>query len=301
MSFVAGAGAVNVDLLYNNIELPNIGEEVYTDDFSIKLGGGLPATLINIGRLGIPIKLACELGNDMFSLFAQREINQYTTPLNLYKGDMIPVNITSVLIHKKDRSFISYGKGGLTYSKEAENAFYNMAKGAKICYMEANGFINAYKKLKADGTVLVFDTGWSDDLSIDKYRDYIELADYYTPNRKEALKITGTESIEDALEELKKHFIKVIIKLDCEGCLGYDGELFTVPPIDEFKCVDSTGAGDAFLAGFVYGLYYDYSFKDCILLGNLTGGKAVTGIGALSSYLTEKELLKLSEQYKKQG
>ena len=57
---------------------------------------------------------------------------------------------------------------------------------------------------------------------------------------------------------LKKYFDKVVVKVDKDGCIGIDGDKeFFVPSIDEFKNVDSTGAGDAFLAGFVYGLFYD--------------------------------------------
>mgnify|MGYP005799370557 CR=1 FL=1 len=71
MAFIAGAGATNVDLLYENMpKIPDVGEEIYTDRFSCQLGGGLPATLNNIGRLGIAAKIATELGNDMFSGFA---------------------------------------------------------------------------------------------------------------------------------------------------------------------------------------------------------------------------------------
>ena len=72
MSFIAGAGITNVDLLYQNMpKIPDVGEEVYTDKFSLQLGGGLPATLFNLGRLGIATKIATELGNDMFSNFAK--------------------------------------------------------------------------------------------------------------------------------------------------------------------------------------------------------------------------------------
>ena len=74
MSFIAGAGATNVDLLYQDMpKIPDAGEEVYTDKFSLQLGGGLPATLINLGRLGIETKIATELGTDLFSSFAKRQ------------------------------------------------------------------------------------------------------------------------------------------------------------------------------------------------------------------------------------
>ena len=59
-----------------------------------------------------------------------------------------------------------------------------------------------------------------------------------------------------------------------------------------------TGAGDAFLAGLMYGLYHGYPFADCVRFGNITGGKSVTGVGCLTEYVQESELLALREKYK---
>ena len=42
--------------------------------------------------------------------------------------------------------------------------------------------------------MLVFDCGWDDNLSLENYKEHLELADYYTPNQKEALKITDTDT-----------------------------------------------------------------------------------------------------------
>lgn len=294
MAFIAGAGATNVDLLYQGFDrLAGVGEELYCKDFSLQLGGGLPATLINLGRLGISTKIATELGNDIFSNFAKEKFTQNgVNPTNLYSGEDIPLNITSAIILPKDRTFYTYGKGNIEPDEKALETFYNIAKGSKICMMQLGGFLPVYKKLKEEGTILVLDTGWDDEMSIEKYHDYLELADYYTPNRKEAMKITDTDTPEDAAKALKLYFDKVVVKVDADGCIGIDGdEKFFVPSIEEFINVDSTGAGDAFLAGFMYGLFYDYSLKDCIKFGNVTGGKAVTEVGALSGYVTEEELL----------
>lgn len=294
MAFIAGAGATNVDLLYQGFDrLAGVGEELYCKDFSLQLGGGLPATLINLGRLGISTKIATELGNDIFSNFAKEKFTQNgVNPTNLYSGNDIPLNITSAIILPKDRTFYTYGKGNIEPDEKALETFYQIAKGSKICMMQLGGFLPVYKKLKEEGTILVLDTGWDDEMSIEKYHDYLELADYYTPNRKEAMKITDTDTPEDAAKALKQYFDKVVVKVDADGCIGIDGdEKFFVPSIEEFINVDSTGAGDAFLAGFMYGLFYDYSLKDCIKFGNVTGGKAVTEVGALSGYVTEQELL----------
>lgn len=299
MSFIAGAGATNVDLLYQGFDrLAGVGEELYCKDFSLQLGGGLPATLINLSRLGIQTKIATELGNDIFSNFAKEKFTENgVQPTNLYDGEGIPLNITSAIILPKDRTFYTYGKGSIEPDDKALETFYSIAKGSKICMMQLGGFLPVYKKLKSEGTLLVLDTGWDDEMSFEKYNDYLELADFYTPNRKEALKITGADNEKDAAYALKKYFDKVVVKVDADGCIGIDGdEYFFVKSVEEFKNVDSTGAGDAFLSGFMYGIFNDYSLKDCIEFGNITGGKAVTAVGALSAYVNEKELLEIKDR-----
>ncbi|MBQ6267346.1 MAG: carbohydrate kinase family protein [Clostridia bacterium] len=296
MSFVAGAGAANVDLLYENMpKLPDVGEEVYTDRFSMQLGGGLPATLINLGRLGVPARIATELGTDLFSAFARAAFAAAgVEPLNLYNGDRIPVNITSAVLLANDRSFISYGKGEMETSAAAQEAFYRMATGAKLCLMTPGDFLDVYRTLKKEGTTLVLDMGWDDDLSFAAYGELLDLADYYMPNRKEALKLTGCSTPEAAAQALTAHFRRVIVKVDKDGCIGVDEDgPFFCKSVDRFRHADSTGAGDAFLAGFCYGLFHEYPFRDCIRFGNITGGKAVTKVGALSAYVTEPELLAL--------
>lgn len=300
MAFIAGAGATNVDLLYQGMErIPDVGEELYSKDFSLQLGGGVPATLINLGRLGIEAKIATELGDDIFSNFAKQKFEENNVlPLNLYSGNKIPLNITSAIILPKDRTFFTYGKGTIEPDDKAKEMFYNMAKGSKVTIMQLGGFLDVYKKLHEEGTILVLDTGWDDEMSFEKYNDYLEIADYYTPNQKEALKITGEDTPLKAAWALKKYFDKVIVKVDKDGCIAIDGdEEFFVKSIDEFHNVDSTGAGDAFLAGLIYGIFNDYPLKDCVLFGNLTGGKAVTQVGALSGWLTLDELLSLREKY----
>lgn len=298
-NFVAGVGSTNVDLLYSSLtRLPNEGEELYTKDFSVLLGGGIPATLINLSRLGIPSKIATELGNDIFSNFAKSEFEKCgVNPLNLYDADDIPLNVTSAMITPSDRTFMSYGKGDIEATEKSKEAVYEAFSGAKVVIMQKGGFIPVYEKLKEEGTVLVFDCGWDDELSLETYERYLTLADYYTPNQKEALKITGTKTPEEAAKVLFKYFDNVIVKLDKDGCLGKTrDETFVVPPVPGVKAVDSTGAGDAFLAGFIYGLYYEKPFKECIAYGNITGAKCVTKVGCLEAYVTAPELLETAKK-----
>ncbi len=296
MSFVGAFGKLNVDLLYSGMpRIPNEGEEIYSKDFKVCLGGGLPATMINCSRLGVPAKIGTFLGDDMFSQFAKSELTKSGTQYEIFESINYPLNVTSAIITSTDRTFVSYG-GTETYSDEMLEKIYNSLKGAKVVAMQEK-IIPVYKELKKDGTILVLDTGYSEDMSIEKHKELIEVADYYTPNIDETEKLTGTKDYKEALKILHEYFEKPVVKLGKLGCAGFDNDYFVVDNIDEFSCVDATGAGDAFLSGFIYGLYNDFDFRKCILAGNITGGKCVTGVGCLTEYITKNEIKDYLEKY----
>lgn len=296
MGFVGGVGSANLDLLYAGIEkVPEEGQEVYAKNFDMQLGGGVPATMINSSRLGLKSKLLTFIGEDFFSQFVARAIENYgVQTINLYRGSGYPVTLSSIMICGGDRSIVSY-QDSLEITSQYTEQVYRHLHGAKVVDMQA-GFLEAYQKLSAENTIQVFDTGWEEDLSIEKYKDYLEIADYYVPNQKEALKITKESTVENAAEKLGKFFSDVIIKMDKEGCLLKNSKgTKIIPPLQGVKLVDATGAGDAFLSGFMYGLYHDYPVEQCIRFGNVTGGTCVQGMGCLTKFVGEEELLRLAE------
>lgn len=297
-SFIAGAGIVNVDLLYTGLpRVPGEGEELFASDFSVRLGGGIPATLLNLQGLQVPVSLQTALGNDIFSRFAAEQIRTFgVEPANLYQGQGIPLNISTVILTPNDRTFVSFGSR-IPQTPELDQMIYKQSSGADFAQMGL-GSLALYRRLKQEGTQLLFDTGWEDDLSLSRYHEQLVLADYYTPNQKEALKITGTDTPQEAAAVLSKYFKRVIVKLDRSGCLIQEhGVQRVIPSLPNIVCRDSTGAGDAFTAGLLYGLYHQYSFPECVLLGNITGGICVTGVGCLTNHCTEGELLSLFHTY----
>ena len=297
--FIAGCGGMNVDLIFSGIpRIPAEGEELYGNKFSMMLGGGAPGTLVLLSRLGIPVRLQTGMGEDLFSRFAASELEREEIEVcNLCpKTEGIPVNISSVAVTPRDRTFISFSDG-IERTEETERMIYESSRGADICIMDT-AYPDVYKQLKREGSRIALDMGWSDTLCLETCSPLLELADYYTPNRSEAMKITGRGSPREAAEVLADYLEDVVIKLDSEGCLIYrEGEFITVPVIPGIKAVDSTGAGDAFLAGYLYGIYHGYDIVKSVLFGNLTGGKCVTAEGCLASSYTEQELLAEAGKY----
>ena len=57
------------------------------------------------------------------------------------------------------------------------------------------------------------------------------------------------------------------------------------------QAVDTTGAGDAFRAGFIYGLFHDCPVEQCVQFGNITGAACVSAPGCLTGYVDEARLL----------
>ncbi len=297
MEFAAGYGKTNVDLLFDKMpRLPDEGEEIYTDKFSLCIGGGVPGTMITLSRLGVPTRTVTELSEDMFSRFAKEEFQKAgVEPVNVFKGQNIAVNITAAAITPKDRTFVSYGNE--ENAVDAQDV-YNALRGAKAVAMHT-GFPEVYERLKKEGTTVILDTGFYDDMTLEGYENILNIADYFLPNRTEALKLTKTDDPREAAKILAGYLDTAIVKLDKDGCLIYkDGKFTFVGSIDEFVRVDSTGAGDAFFAGFMYGIMKGEPVEKCVLFGNLTGGKCVTAVGCTTAYLTEEELLSMAEKYK---
>lgn len=106
--------------------------------------------------------------------------------------------------------------------------------------------------------------------------------DYLMPNEEEACLLTGGRETETAARMLFEAGAKnVILKCGARGCYIYNKKIQTyIPAVSGVKCVDTTGAGDSFAAGFVYGISEGWEIEKCAAFANACGAKAVSQIGA---------------------
>ena len=102
--------------------------------------------------------------------------------------------------------------------------------------------------------------------------------DYFFCNESEAKDLCRADDLPECEKILKKAGIgNVIIKAGEKGCL-YEGNFF--PPEEKIICVDSTGAGDSFAAGFISALAKGEKIEACLANANRCGGKACKYVGA---------------------
>lgn len=83
---------------------------------------------------------------------------------------------------------MSYGHGSVEATPDALDAAYKMCTGAKIVIMHTGGFLPVYKKLKSEGTMLVFDCGWDDNLSLKTTRSILNLPIIIPQTKRKRLK-----------------------------------------------------------------------------------------------------------------
>uniref|UniRef100_A0A7I4BH95 Carbohydrate kinase PfkB domain-containing protein n=1 Tax=Physcomitrium patens TaxID=3218 RepID=A0A7I4BH95_PHYPA len=97
---------------------------------------------------------------------------------------------------------------------------------------------------------------------------------------RELIKAEQNPCPETCLNFLSKYCERAVVMLGSKGCIARHGnETVRVPAIKETIAVDTTGAGDLFASGFLYGVLNNFSLEDCCNMGCCTGGAVVRGLG----------------------
>jgi sugar/nucleoside kinase (ribokinase family) len=98
-------------------------------------------------------------------------------------------------------------------------------------------------------------------------------------NDEEALIFTGSDSITEAREKLRKVAKKFVVTLGANGALIFDGDTFINIEPYKVQAIDTNGAGDMFSGAFLYGITHRHSFAEAGKLASLASSKVVTQFG----------------------
>ena len=141
--------------------------------------------------------------------------------------------------------------------------------------------------IKSAGIPLIFDpasVGTISHFGLDRALNYLNLMDVILPNEEEALYLTQTQSIEDALADLLNHCETVVIKCGDRGAFGSTRTSKpTFAHTTRLIPIDTTGAGDAFAAGFIPAWITSHDISQSMAAGNALARQCVTIIGARPS------------------
>lgn len=136
---------------------------------------------------------------------------------------------------------------------------------------------------KAAGAVLCADTklAYSDDLTLEAFREALPYIDYIFPNETEAARYTGAKDYFEMARVFLDYGVKnVIIKLGPVGCIAKSAAEELAIPACPVKAVDSTGAGDNFVAGFLSSLLGGLPFREALEFATAAAALSVQAVGA---------------------
>ena len=149
--------------------------------------------------------------------------------------------------------------------------------------MKAGEMAEVFRRAKAQGITVCADmTKRKNGECTDDVAQALRYVDYLFPNDAEAMLLTGKSTPEEAAADLRRVGVgTVVVKCGARGCYVTNGAgSFWVPAEENVPVVDTTGAGDSFVGGFLYALSQDLPLEECARRANACGAQAVQKIGA---------------------
>lgn len=151
-----------------------------------------------------------------------------------------------------------------------------------------------FKRAKRQGICVCADmTKCKNGETAEEIREALALLDYLFANHEEAQMITKKDRPEEMAMILRDMGVKnVIIKCGAQGCYvsGTDATGW-FPAAAATQCMDTTGAGDSFAAGFLCALSEEKNFSECIRWANACGSLAVEKVGACEAIRNRDQVL----------
>jgi sugar/nucleoside kinase (ribokinase family) len=292
------AGEMNPDLILRDYEFfPEPGKEVLVEDLQLTLGSSSAICAVGLARLGNSVTFAANVGADIYGDYCLATLQRegIDTSLVNRRADLktgLTVSVTS----SRDRALITYlgAIASLTPEDLPEGIFGSYRHFHVSAYFLQNGLRSGLRELfgaaRRAGLTTSLDTGWD---PTEKWsRDVIDTlteVNVFLPNESEIQAITGCRDVVEGLDALDNGHTIVIGKLGSQGCITrHEGRLIRVDafPID---VVDTTGAGDSFVAGFLHAWLRHREMEDCLRFATACGALSTRGVGGTAAQPTDQE------------
>ncbi|RZM91712.1 adenosine kinase [Bradyrhizobium genosp. SA-3] len=257
-------------------------------------GGSAANTIVGIGSLGARAAYVGKVKDDQIGKLYFHDIRAAGVAFNTPAATDGPATGCSYILVTGDgeRTMNTY----LGAAQDLSPADIDPAEvaGAGIVYLEGylwdpknakDAFVKA-AKIAHDAKRKVALT-LSDSFCVDRYRDeFLSLmrngtVDIVFANEAELHSLYMTSDFDTALKQLRNDVNLGVVTRSEKGCMVVSAEdAVAAPAFPVDKVIDTTGAGDLFAAGFLYGLARNYAYKQCGELGALAAAEVIQHIGA---------------------
>lgn len=287
------AGETNLDLILDGLpeQMPT-ERELLASGFTTTLGGSSSILAHNLGVLGTRTGFATELGEDELGSIALKLLAESRVDLSRMRRKAgATTGVTVLLPHGGRRHILTYA--GVMAEMKVEDLDIGYLADSRHFHLSSlflqsglhRGLRDLFVRLKHVGLTLSLDT--NDDPSglwggvLDQLLDLI---DVFLPNEDELLRISGRQSLEEALAALSSRVPLLVVKCGRRGAVVQQGMDRTwIAPLS-VQPVDTIGAGDSFNAGFLHRYLRGESAVRAAAFANITGALSTLRAGGVQAF-----------------
>ena len=257
-----------------------------------RAGGGSAANSIYaISQFGGNTFFSCKVANDEFGDYFVQELGDLNIHTNL--GDDREDGVTGkclvMVSPDAERTMLSYLGISETLSKNEIDV--EALKDSEYLYLEGYQVTSdsgreacIYAREIANDNGVKTSITLSDPAMVQFFRGGLQDmigdgVDLLFANDVEAKEWAGTETVEDAIEELKKIAKQIVVTCGSEGAQLFDGEKNISIASHSVKAIDSNGAGDMFAGAFLYAISSGHDFETAGNLSSLAAATTVSHFG----------------------
>ncbi|MDR1580555.1 MAG: PfkB family carbohydrate kinase [Synergistaceae bacterium] len=278
-------GSINIDVLINVEDLPQVGKTMNINAISTIPGGKGLNQAVGAAKLGANVSLIAKIGRDaegasISSLIVENKIDS--------QGISVDENLSTgkafiYIPPDGDSSIIVYAGANNNLSAEDISKNESLFRNASYCLLPMeipeNTVEFAADMARSYGVATILKPSALGKIK----KSLLEKIDIFVPNEKEAaILCPRPESIEDrALYFLDRGVKLVIITMGASGCYMRDAERSRFYPADSFPPLDTTGGADAFISALAVYLNEKTDISEAIRRANCAAGFCVSRKGVL--------------------
>ena len=299
---VAVVGEIYIDHIFTGFTAwPQPGEEAFARHYHREIGGGAANTACALGRLGRAVNLIGAIGESDAEWFEERLLEFGVTSHGILRTNG-STGVTASVSLLNDRSFFTYvGENHRVMDILRSEAILGSLKSARHVHFALpldHGLAQVLlPTLRGAGISTSLDVGfqpvWYNSPAT---LNTCGATDYFLPNEREARLLSGGNAASYLAFAEQNGLRAPLIKLGSRGAaMKVNGRLYEVasPIVD---VIDTTGAGDAFDAGFIDALLDDADPVDCLRRACICGGLSTRLAGALEGLPLREEIGDIYEQ-----
>jgi sugar/nucleoside kinase (ribokinase family) len=300
---VVCAGILVADLFVPPLErLPEGGDLVVTEDFLVQPGGCAANTAISLRKLGISASVIGKVGMDLFGDAVERDLqNSGVRTDALRRSSTHGTSKTVILpVIGEDRRYIHTIGANADFTAEdisiplvMQAQVFALGGYCVLPRLDPQRIATLLNDMRENGVRTLLDVvvpASSDHPTLDDLRPILPFIDVFMPNIEEATILTG-ETDQGKQAELFLHAgcnIAIITRGEDGALLMSAHETLEVPAFP-VEVVDVSGAGDAFVAGFIVGFLEQWPLADSLRFASVIGASACTHLGCTGGVFTRAE------------